>query len=87
MEDFKNLFMNLALPFWAFTEPGAAEKKKITDKISYTLWDQWDVKEGDITLDQFIKYFEVNSNPHSLVIEKQLMIPFAFIILSRPNTD
>lgn len=66
--------MNLALPFWAFTEPGGilfiylsstypilleAEKKKITGKAFYTLWDRWEVKEGDLTLDAFIKYFEV----------------------------
>ena len=57
--EIKNLFMNLALPLWAFSEPGPAEKKKITEEFSYTLWDRWDVKEGDITLGQFIDYFQV----------------------------
>jgi len=58
LSDFKNLFMNLALPFWAFTEPGEAARTKITDKMSYTIWDSWEVRQGDITLDQFLKYFE-----------------------------
>jgi len=58
LDKYKNLFMNLALPFWAFSEPGAAERRKITEKFSYTLWDSWEVKEGDITLDEFIKFFQ-----------------------------
>eukprot|EP01114_Cavostelium_apophysatum_P007108 TRINITY_DN1882_c0_g1_i1.p1 TRINITY_DN1882_c0_g1~~TRINITY_DN1882_c0_g1_i1.p1 ORF type:complete len:1017 (+),score=344.72 TRINITY_DN1882_c0_g1_i1:189-3239(+) len=62
LEDFKNLFMNLGLPFWAFTEPGPAEGKKITAKMSYTLWDSWDLKKGDITLDEFIKHFKATYN-------------------------
>jgi hypothetical protein len=53
--------MNLALPFWSLSEPGPAEKKKVTEKMFYTLWDRWDVKEGDITLDQFMKHFEVRN--------------------------
>lgn len=58
LDKFKNLFMNLALPFWSFTEPGTAEKKKLVDNIYYTLWDSWDIKEGDITLGEFLQYFE-----------------------------
>jgi len=26
--------------------------------LNHTLWDRWDVKEGDITLTAFIEYFE-----------------------------
>jgi ubiquitin-activating enzyme E1 len=61
LEEFKSTFMNLALPFWSFAEPGPAQAKKVTDKISYTLWDRWDVKQGDITLGEFLTYFEVLS--------------------------
>jgi hypothetical protein len=62
LDKFKNLFMNLALPYWAFSEPGAAERKKITGSFSYTLWDSWDVKEGDLTLGEFIDYFQKKYN-------------------------
>ena len=62
MDAFKNLFMNLALPFWSFTEPGAAEKKKIVGTATYTLWDRWDVKEGDLTLGELLDHFQKTQN-------------------------
>ena len=62
LEDFKNLFMNLALPLWTLSEPGAVEKKKITDNVTYTLWDRWDIKEGDLTLGEFLTFFEKKYN-------------------------
>eukprot|EP01116_Phalansterium_solitarium_P008754 TRINITY_DN2271_c0_g2_i1.p1 TRINITY_DN2271_c0_g2~~TRINITY_DN2271_c0_g2_i1.p1 ORF type:complete len:1039 (-),score=398.38 TRINITY_DN2271_c0_g2_i1:311-3427(-) len=58
VEHHKNLFMNLALPLWAFSEPGPAQRKKITSKFSYTLWDRWDIQLGDCTLGDFLTYFE-----------------------------
>jgi len=58
LDKFKNLFMNLALPFWALTEPGPAQKKPITKGAFYTLWDRWDVKQGDLTMAEFIQYFD-----------------------------
>ena len=54
--------MNLAVPFWSFSEPGPAEKKKLTEKIHYTLWDSWEIKEGDITLGQLIDHFQSRFN-------------------------
>lgn len=62
LDNFKNLFMNLALPLWTLSEPGAAEQKKVTDKLSFTLWDRWDIKEGDITLGELLSVFEKKFN-------------------------
>lgn len=53
--------MNLAVPFWGLAEPGAAEKKKIGETSTYTLWDRWDISLGEsTTLKQLVDYFMVS---------------------------
>lgn len=55
IESYKNGFVNLALPFFGFSEPIAAPKKKYADK-EWTLWDRIEFK-GDPTLKEFLDWF------------------------------
>lgn len=55
---YRNAFVNIALPFVTLSEPGEASKVKYGEK-EWSLWDRFDVDEGrDITLEEFLKYFE-----------------------------
>ncbi|KAJ3328789.1 hypothetical protein HDU76_009286 [Blyttiomyces sp. JEL0837] len=76
IEDFKNGFVNLALPFFGFSEPIQAPKLKYHD-VEWTLWDRFDV-EGDITLQELIQKFQQDHQLEITMLSSGVSMLYSF---------
>lgn len=78
IEKFKNGFVNLALPFFGFSEPIAAPKNKYYDK-EWTLWDRFEI-DGEMTLQEFINYFEEKHELEITMLSQGVSMLYSFFM-------
>lgn len=65
IEAYKNAFCNLAIPFMTLSEPTPPAKTKCMlkgEEWNWSAWDSVDVNIGDVSMGEFMEYFEKEYN-------------------------
>lgn len=75
---FKNGFVNLALPFFGFSEPISAPKLTYYDQ-EWTLWDRFEIK-GELTLKEFIDYFQEKHKLEITMLSQGVCMLYSFFM-------
>merc|ERR1712096_64782 len=84
VEKFKNGFANLALPFFAFSEPLLAPKQKYYE-TEWTLWDRFELeavqpgKDREMTLQEFMDYFENEKKLEITMLSQGVSMLYSFL--------
>ncbi|RUS73735.1 hypothetical protein EGW08_018496 [Elysia chlorotica] len=78
IESYKNGFANLALPFFAFSEPIAPPKNKYYE-TEFTLWDRFEV-QGEMTLQEFIDYFQREHKLEITMLSQGVCMLYSFFM-------
>ncbi|KAK0482046.1 ubiquitin activating enzyme [Armillaria luteobubalina] len=85
-EDYKNGFVNLALPFFGFSEPIAAAKNKY-GSTEWTLWDRFEFK-NDPTLQEIVAWFnEKHKLDVGMVSQGVSMLWSSFMLKPKVSKD
>lgn len=84
LETFKNGFINLALPFFGFSEPISAPKNKYYD-TEFTLWDRFEIngmKEtgNEMTLQELLDHFQNNLKLEITMLSQGVCMLYSFFM-------
>lgn len=76
LEDFRNSFLNLALPMFVLSEPGPVSKTVLSNGVEFSLWDRWEIHgTSKTTLKDFIHTIKVQYNVDaSMIVQGVKMI-------------
>ncbi|XP_053670892.1 ubiquitin-like modifier-activating enzyme 1 isoform X2 [Anopheles nili] len=85
LDRFKNGFLNLALPFFTFSEPIQAKKSTYYDK-EWTLWDRFEVK-GELTLQEFLDYFDREHKLKITMLSQGVCMLYAFFMTKQKQQE
>jgi len=78
IESYKNGFVNLALPFFGFSEPIGAPKNKYNE-TEFTLWDRFEVN-GEMTMKEFMAHFQEQYNLEITMLSQGVCMLYAFFM-------
>ncbi len=78
MAFYKNSFVNLALPFFGFSEPIPPKKSKYNE-IEFSLWDRIEVK-GDMTLKEFLDHFQTEHKLEISMLSQGVVMLYSFFM-------
>jgi ubiquitin-activating enzyme E1 len=85
LEQYKNGFVNLALPFFGFSEPIAMPTLEYNG-IKFSLWDRFDINE-DITLQEFIDYFQNEHKLEVTMVSSGVSMLYSFFMNKKKATE
>ncbi|XP_038066998.1 ubiquitin-like modifier-activating enzyme 1 isoform X2 [Patiria miniata] len=84
LESYKNGFINLALPFFGFSEPIQASKQKYNE-IEFSLWDRIEVQGlkadgSEMTLSAFLDYFQKDLKLEITMMSQGVCMLYSFFM-------
>jgi len=96
LDHYKNGFINLALPFFGFSEPIAAPKQKYYD-IEWSSWDRFDVDGTDrqlavtnseeMTLQEFINFFQAKHQLEITMLSSGVSMIYSFFMSAKGKQE
>merc|ERR1712232_533753 len=90
IEAYKNGFVNLAIPFMTLSEPTPPSKTKTIlngKEWNWTSWDSLDMNLGNITMGQFMDYFEKEYNLEISMLSHGVSILYSFFANKKKIED